>query len=287
MNSAAVPAAPAAPAVVRSAMLDGRGHRSFLADIVIEHGPRDVLGRLFLKADTALREKGIFVSFADYDELRAANKANSDSWSPLLPVFDPAQGGLPEDQGLSLIGRNANGKPVFAQSSRVYQLGEGLLKDEIESLRMFYRDPAAMALSGEAMICSAPVAAATTGTVVFNGALWLHPEYRRLDIPYSTVPIARGALFTRWNPGLIFSFMVPKLVQAGLAAVARMHVDWEVTMINTPIKRGGTINAALVWLTAEEQHEHFRDYVAAASATGNAQVDGRVGERAPDQQRTG
>ncbi len=90
MNSATVPAG---PAVVRAAMLDGRGRRSFLADVVIEHGPRDVLGRLFLKADTALREKGIFVSFADYDELRAANKANADSWSPLLPVFDPAQGG--------------------------------------------------------------------------------------------------------------------------------------------------------------------------------------------------
>ena len=38
--------------------------RNFLSEVVIDYGPRDVLGRLFLKADTELRELGIELSFA-------------------------------------------------------------------------------------------------------------------------------------------------------------------------------------------------------------------------------
>ena len=262
-----------APAVVRSASLDRGPHRSFLADVVIDYGPRDILGRLFLQTDTALRQKDVFVSFSDYDELLAVNRANRDSWRPLLPIFDPSVSGLEERNGLVIIGRNANGKPVFAQSCRLYELGSSLLKDEIENLGIFYSDPARHALPGEAMPCSAPIAGRTTGDVVFNGALWLHPDYRGLGLPWETMNLSRGLLFTRWQPELIFSFMAPELVRRGLADVARMHVDWEVTMINTPIKRDDTINAALVWLSAEEQIQHFRDYVLGRSALRDTQVD--------------
>jgi hypothetical protein len=34
-------------------------HRSFIADIVINHGPADLLGRLVLAADTAARACGV------------------------------------------------------------------------------------------------------------------------------------------------------------------------------------------------------------------------------------
>ena len=80
-----------APAVVRSTSLDFSHHRSFLGDVVIDKGPRDLLGRLMLKVDTDLREKGVVVSFATFEELVAVNKANAASWSPLLPLFDPAE----------------------------------------------------------------------------------------------------------------------------------------------------------------------------------------------------
>ena len=43
--------------------------RKFLSDIVIDYGPVDVLGRLFLKCDTELVEKGVELSFATLEEI--------------------------------------------------------------------------------------------------------------------------------------------------------------------------------------------------------------------------
>jgi hypothetical protein len=265
---------PAAPAPVRASSLERNGQRrSFLTDVVIEHGPKDVLGRLFLRADTALREAGVFVSFVDYDELKAVNRENSDSWRPLLPLFDPDVSGIREEDGFAIVGRNASGKAVFAQASRHYDLSGTTLKDEIESLRIFYRDPEISAVPGEAMPCSAPVAARLSGSVVFTGAAWLHRDYRGKGIQDLTRPVGRALSFTSWSPEVIFSFMAPELIRAGMAEKSRMHVDFEVTMTRTPVKREGIINAGIVWITAEEQIRHFADYYDSGSGRRDAQVD--------------
>ena len=67
-----------APAVVRSTSLDFAHHRSFLADVVIDKGPRTLLGRLMLKVDTDLREKGVVVSFATL--LERADLRDEENW---------------------------------------------------------------------------------------------------------------------------------------------------------------------------------------------------------------
>lgn len=268
------------PAHVRSTSLD-RGPRSFLADVVIEHGPRDILGRLFLKADTGLRERGIRLSFSDCAELKAVNAENSDSWSPILPLFDPDVSDVGAHNCIAIVARNASGKIIFAHASRHYDLTGSTLKDEIESLRIFYTEPSRSALPGEAMLASAPIAARMSEGLVFGGALWLHPAYRGGDIRTLTGPIMRSLSFSRWAPDYIFSFMVPKLIQAGVARQAHLHVDQEVTMINTPVKRGGTIHAGLVWIPREEQARLFADYYAALAGR-DPEIDRGVVEGSSD-----
>ena len=85
----------------------------------------------------------------------------------------------------------------------------------------------------------------------------------------------RALSFTRWAPDFIFSFMVPKLIQAGVAQQAHLHVDEEITMINTPVKRGGTIHAGLVWISHDEQSPLFASDDAAL-ADRDPEVDRRV-----------
>jgi hypothetical protein len=248
--------------------------------VVVEHGPRDLLGRLFLRVDTELRQRGIFVSFADCEQLKAINAANPDTWAPLLPIFDPNVSDVGERNCIPLVGRNANGKPVMAHASRCYELGETLLKDEIESLRLFYRDPEKSAWSGEALLCSAPIAGRTSGKVVFTGALWIDPEFRGQNLVPLAMNLWRGLSLTRWMHDLSFSFIVPALVKHGLAARTGMQVDWEVTMINTPVKRGGIINAGLNWNTVPQQLELMHEFVGNASRADDAQVDRGVLEGA-------
>lgn len=278
---------PPAPSLVRSASLDRATSRSFLADVVIEHGPRDVLGRLFLMADTVMREKGILVSFSDCEELVAINKANPESWKPILPLFDPRLNDLDRANTVVVVGRDGRGRAVFAHASRLYPLGDGLLRDEIDSLRIFYADPAAMALDGEALQSTAPVAGRVRGDVVFGGALWIHPDVRGKEVLRAATPLMRALSFTLWQPQLIFSFMFRGLIEAGIAAQALLNVDWGVQMTNTPINRGQSTHVGLVWIDRARQLELFPDYLRTIPAGGDAQVDRGVVEGATEQKLVG
>jgi hypothetical protein len=272
-----------APAVVRSISLDRGPHRSFLADVVIDHGPRDLLGRMFLVADTQLRAAGVRLSFGTLEELVAVNKANRANWSALLPLYDPSLNDIAEDDAFALIARGPSGEIAATVASRRYDLGDGTLADTIESLHLFYSDPAASAAPGEEMRVSSQVARGTRGTAAFSGAAWSHPKWRGARLLDPMAPIVRGIGLTKWYPGLTFSFMVPELVKNGTAKRWRMNVDWEITMINTPVKREGTINAALSWTNPTFMQEHFADVVASRSERSDAQVDGSVVNRTAKQ----
>ncbi|HJZ44758.1 MAG TPA: hypothetical protein VJ233_13635, partial [Hyphomicrobiaceae bacterium] len=46
---------------------------SLITEITVDHGPRDLLGRFFLKADTAARARGITLSFGTFADLVDTN----------------------------------------------------------------------------------------------------------------------------------------------------------------------------------------------------------------------
>lgn len=275
------------PSVVRAPSLDRGTHRSFLADVVIEHGPRAELNRVFLAGDTHLREAGIRLSFGTLEELVAVNRANRANWSPILPLFDPALNDIDDTNSFALLGRAGTGEVVVTVAARLYQLDTQTLADEIESLRLFYRNPAEAAWPGEAINVSSPVARATRGRAVFSGAAWVHPNWRGANLTDPAAPLVRAVGLTRWMPNLTFSFMVPELVKNGTAKRWYMNTDWEITMINTPVKRNATINAALSWTNPELMVQHFNAYSASRSKRADAEVNGGVVEGSAEQQLTG
>ena len=64
------------------------------AHLKIKYGPVGLLGRFFLWADNAARDRGVTLSFGTLQELMEANRSNSDTWRPLVPVFDESLGGV-------------------------------------------------------------------------------------------------------------------------------------------------------------------------------------------------
>ena len=253
----------ASPAVAGGVIARNTAPRSFLADVVIEHGPRDVFGRLFLKADTELRERGIRMSFASFDELLAVNEANPETWRPVLPIFNPRNSHLPPETAFALIGRDASGVPVTAQACRCLELGDTTLKEEIESLRLFYADPEAMKGPDESMQVSAPTPGQTSGRVLFSGALWYRRDFRKIGLLSIIQPMLRALAYTRWPAQYVCSFMAPEVLKGGIARNGLfLHVEHEVTMINTPVLRDGIIPAAFIYTTESEQLRQFDDYMA-------------------------
>src|SRR5690349_16047008 len=81
--------------------------------IIINHGPREELGRFFLTADRAARERGVFLTLStDFELLREVNARNQGSWHGLAPSFDCAYGGINKDCGFWIIGRDVDGNVV-------------------------------------------------------------------------------------------------------------------------------------------------------------------------------
>ncbi len=238
--------------------------RNFLADVVIENGPRDMLSRVILKCDTEMRRMGINLTFATFEELLAVNRANPDSWHPLVSVFDPEVGGVSTENGIALIGWNANGDAVATLASRYYALPDRTLKDEIESLRLFYASPGDARQPGEAIRVTAPIASATRGGAVYLGGLWYHPSYRGKGLHPVISPIVRALSYTRWPTDIAFSLMSRENVDTGVARRARFpHVEWGAIWKCSPVFKEDECELAVVWTSAAEQLAHFQEFVAA------------------------
>lgn len=150
----------------------------FLDQMDLKFGPRDLLMRYFIKTVEQVEARGVKLEFGTFAELAEINRQHRDSWRPLLSTFQPNVGGVTDDQGFVILGRDSSGVVVTTQALRIFEWDTTNLKDEAESLRLFYAEPARDRLPGEACVVSAPLATAITGRVAWSGGVWNRPDYR-------------------------------------------------------------------------------------------------------------
>jgi hypothetical protein len=217
----------------------------------IKHGPVGLLGRFFLWADTAARDRGVSLSFASLQDLVEANRANSDSWRPLVPVFDEALGGVTPETAFVLIGRNKDGEVVATQAARIYDWPETSLKDEAASLRMFYADPDAAFAREDRCEITAPIAEKITGRVVFSGGIWYRRDFRGKDLGTILPRISRAYAFTRWNSDFTIGMLGDAVIAGGLAARAG-YTKLEQGCIKLVASPLGEMRCGLSWMQSDE-----------------------------------
>jgi hypothetical protein len=220
------------------------------ANLKIKHGPAGLLGRFFLWADSAAQERGVKLYFASLQDLVAANKANSDSWRPLVPIFDPVLGGVRPQTGFVLIGRDKNGQVVATQAARLYEWSTSL-EDEATALRMFYADPAAAFARGDRCEIATPVAQNIVGRVVFSGAGWYRRDFRGRGLAGILPRVARAYAFTRWNSDFTISMMGDAVVAGGMAercGYTKVEPS-SVELVASPL---GAMRCGLVWMPSDE-----------------------------------
>lgn len=264
------------------------------AALQVDHGPASLLGRFFLWADSAARAKDVTLSFATLDDLVVANRGNRDTWLPLIPIFDPAMGGITAETGFVLLGRNSAGEVVATQAARLYEWPTTCFHDEAASLRMFYADPAPALARGERCEVTAPSAKAITGRVVFSGAGWYRPDYRGRGLATLLPRISRAYAYTRWCSDCTVSMFADPVLAGGMAQrCGYTNVEAaSVSLVDSPM---GTVRFALVWMGTDETISDLAAVLAnaagdeplsAAAAGGDpAQVDGRVDERRAQEAR--
>src|SRR5919106_5062726 len=240
-----------------------------LKDVTVEHGPIDLLGRFFLKAEQAARQRGVILSFDTFENLLATNERNSANWRPLIPVFNPKNGGLTAENSFCILGRNHQGEVVAAHAGRLYNWPDTTYYEEATPLRLFYTDPDTKKCPGEECEITAQATRDISGNVVFSGAAWYRPDYRGCHLSAILPKLGKAYAFTRWNPDAIVSMMVEDVYQRGFAPrFGYNNVDWEILMRNSAL---GNVRMAFVWMDMR----HLLGDLARFSAQVSPEIDSR------------
>ncbi|MEM7405305.1 MAG: hypothetical protein AAF458_08425 [Pseudomonadota bacterium] len=245
--------------------------KSFLEDLRIDYGPMGLLGRFFLRADQAVRERGITLAFADLPTVRAVNKQVQDPWWDLMPMFDCEAHSFSPNRSLALLGYNADGDVVASQAARVYDLRESNLHGAVADLSLFYGS--AERPAGATCQVTAAAGEQISGFVTYSGCGWYRPDYRGRLLSTILPRISRALALAMWNAQYTISFIDWKLVRKGVSerygyrnADDGVHIDG---MFD------GDFYGALAWMPRERLLEDLQTYLGESLA----QIDRMVGGR--------
>jgi GNAT superfamily N-acetyltransferase len=178
------------------------------------------LARCFLELAAAqASEAGISLNRRhDMATLAAVNRANRDSWPPLIPMFDTAHSALTPETALWVDASNERGETVGTYAARFFSWPHSNLAEEARSLRIFYADPASHLARGEFIEFADDVPSALiTGRTVATGALWIRPDYRRLGLTKILSRTCKAYAFELWKPSHFWSIANAVHLESGVA----------------------------------------------------------------------
>lgn len=217
-----------------------------LTELTIEHGPTNLLGNFFLRADTAARARGVTLSFASMADLIAANEQNRDSWLPLFPTYDVRCNTIAPEEAFCVLGRDGGGRVVAAHAGRLMDLGEGNFHDLAESLHLMYEHPERSRRPGETCQVTAQAPRSIKGRIVFSGAAWYHPDYRGRQLSTIVPILSRAYAYTRWNMDYLVAMMSEGVVQGGMTQrTGYTNIDWDIRVTNSAL---GDVRFAFMWM---------------------------------------
>ncbi|MFT8778130.1 MAG: hypothetical protein ABF893_15970 [Gluconacetobacter liquefaciens] len=232
--------------------------RPFLDTIEINHGPKIEIGRFFLQLSESARQLGISWHMGrDFDRLVQVNRKNLDTWEPLSPIYDPAISDINPDNVIYVEGQ-ADGEPVVTLILRRYDWPTSTLREEWESGRFAYRNPAVQMSPDEKWTAAAPVAAEIGGRVVFAGGLWCHPSFRRKRLPQLTIAMMRSISLAMWKPDFTIGMVERGALTRVLLPLYGNPVIQPGMQIVSPWR---TFNCNLIWETPEDLTSYVRNHL--------------------------
>ena len=250
-----------------------RPNTDFLDAARVLHGPDHIIGRVFLKAEQLLRERGVTLSFATFEELAEVNRLNRETWRPLLPHFDRDCGYLNEHNSYCLLGRDSRGDVVACQGGRLYEWHDTNFFEEARTMRLFYTDPDRPPPPTESVLMTAERSKQISGQVVFSGAGWYRRDYRKKDLGTILARVSRAVAYTRWKTDATVTLMAEGVFKGGLGDRAGYtNFDWALDLKNFAV---GSVRAAVLWMPEKQMLEDFSWFL----DTFGTDVDGRVHDR--------
>lgn len=232
---------------LRMETLADRFPGSFADHIAFDHGPRAALGRYMLAAESRLDDIGVVLKRVEPADMVRLNRGSQSSWWRQVPVLDAEDFPPVGDELMCWIGFDRSGEPVTANSMRLLDLKGATLKDEMESLRLFYgANAGAMRKTIEFKI-TAPFATQPQKQIVYTGGFWVHPSMRGSGLTAVVPKISYYAAVAIWGVPVILSivrdvFLRPDISDIYNFEAAEPHFSF---MTNGRM----TWEGSLVWMT--------------------------------------
>lgn len=166
--------------------------------------------------DDAAAQKGIRLSIGfDFHKYVSITRATATK-SPTCPSFRPDRSPIKLGEGFWIMGIDKNNDVAVVQAARLYDISHSNFAEHLESLRVFYADPAAHAHPQDHCTCTALSAKKITGKVAYHGDLWVRRDFRGQGMPRIMQGIARGAIFAMWAPDFVCGLMPERLLENGI-----------------------------------------------------------------------
>lgn len=240
-----------------------RRAKSFVTEVAIQHGPSQLLGQFFLRADTCVRRRGIVLEFASIRDLVQVNQENLATWPNMAQTLDCRHGNISDDEAYCLLGRNSRGEVVAAQAGRIYDLSSRTLKDIADDATLYYGNGPR---PKKQLTCSmtAPSARTIRGLVVYSGALWVHPDYRGQNLARFLPRISRAYALATWGTDYTIAFMSPQITSSPLKQAygyKNIEPTYAVFLDEQEIYEGN-----LAWMSADALAEDLFEFSASLLA---------------------
>ncbi len=208
-----------------------------------------VYGELVDYAEDWARRNGLsLILHAELSGLPEVNAAYRHlGWFGLMPMFNPARFGGGE--AFWIEGRDEQGRCLTVQAARHYHL-RGSLTESLEDLSLFYGN-ATPAGAEESCTCTVPEAARITGSTVYSGSTFAHPDLRGRGVAKVMPRLSRALAWLLWRQRTTFSMVDPILIEKGVVqAYGYKNVGHQVAWRGSPDQ--GDIDLALVWMDEDE-----------------------------------
>jgi len=214
--------------------------------VTVRAGSGPVIGRFILAGDRAARAVGIHLKLrTDMDGLLEFNRRAiaEGVWYPLLGTFNPEGTDINETNGFWIAGENDDGEIISTSAGRIYSFADTLQPHVAE---VFFGSD-----TGQPREVTAPAAKLINGVTLKAGATWVHPSYRKRELPQILSRMARAYALSRWPLDWTFAYIPRVVIEKGVAAAyGAKHVSYS---IHFPGSRFGEIG--LSYTSAQEIYD--------------------------------
>jgi hypothetical protein len=222
--------------------------------LTIKHGPAPLLAKFVLEGDKAAREVGVRLRLRnDFAELLYVNKhtAVRQNWYPLLDIFNPEYSDLVPENSYWISGEDEHGEIILTQAGRVYYWPDTTLEQEARLMFHGGRE------RGQRCVVTAADAKLITGVVFYGGAGWVRPEFRGRRLMRLVPRLGRAYALARWPVDWGISFVLPNLVDNGVAAgYGYQRASYSIYFPGSVV---GDVDVVLVSLSVSEAYADFAE----------------------------